>query len=156
MSPGIKGLFVKPGLVIPDSELSERFIHASGPGGQNVNKVASAVQLSFDVPALPQPAGRGAGGADGGWRRAPQQGRRADDYRAPVPRTGAQPRRCPRPAGGPDPAQAATPPKPRRPTKVPKASKRGAWTPRSTAPASKGPGPSLRQIELRRQFMTAV
>src|SRR5476649_2384578 len=43
------GLFIKPGLVIADSELSERFIHASGPGGQNVNKVASAVQLSFDV-----------------------------------------------------------------------------------------------------------
>src|SRR5580704_9542513 len=49
-------LFIKPGLVIADSELSERFIHASGPGGQNVNKVASAVQLSFDVahsPSLP-------------------------------------------------------------------------------------------------------
>ena len=55
---GSKGLFVKPGLTIPDSELSERFVHASGPGGQNVNKVASAVQLSFDVlhsPSLPDP-----------------------------------------------------------------------------------------------------
>ena len=53
----MSGLFVKPGLVIPDAELLERFIHASGPGGQNVNKVASAVQLSFDVlnsPGLPQ------------------------------------------------------------------------------------------------------
>jgi ribosome-associated protein len=52
-----EGLFIKPGLVIPASELSERFIHASGPGGQNVNKVASAVQLSFDVgrsPSLPE------------------------------------------------------------------------------------------------------
>ena len=44
-----KGVFVKPGLVIPEAELSERFIQSSGPGGQNVNKVASCVQLSFDV-----------------------------------------------------------------------------------------------------------
>ena len=48
-----EGLFIKPGLVIPARELSERFIHASGPGGQNVNKVASAVQLRFDVRASP-------------------------------------------------------------------------------------------------------
>src|SRR5215467_8595352 len=43
---------------IPDSELSESFVRASGPGGQNVNKVASAVELRFDVarsPSLPEP-----------------------------------------------------------------------------------------------------
>jgi ribosome-associated protein len=34
---------------IDDSELEERFIRASGPGGQNVNKLSSAVQLRFDV-----------------------------------------------------------------------------------------------------------
>jgi ribosome-associated protein len=34
---------------IDESELEERFIRASGPGGQNVNKLASAVQLRFDV-----------------------------------------------------------------------------------------------------------
>lgn len=34
---------------IPDNELEERFVLASGPGGQNVNKVASAVQLRFDA-----------------------------------------------------------------------------------------------------------
>lgn len=38
-------------LVIPGDELEEHFVHASGPGGQNVNKVATAVQLRFDVRA---------------------------------------------------------------------------------------------------------
>lgn len=38
---------------IPESEISERFIHASGPGGQNVNKTASAVQLRVDVANSP-------------------------------------------------------------------------------------------------------
>src|SRR5580692_9569799 len=37
-----------PGIVIEEDALEERFILASGPGGQNVNKVASAVQLRFD------------------------------------------------------------------------------------------------------------
>src|SRR4051794_28171194 len=43
---------------IPEDELTERFVRAAGPGGQNVNKVASAVELRFDVTnsrALPEP-----------------------------------------------------------------------------------------------------
>jgi ribosome-associated protein len=42
-------LIVSDRLQIPDSELDESFVRASGPGGQNVNKVASAVELRFDV-----------------------------------------------------------------------------------------------------------
>jgi ribosome-associated protein len=47
---------VTPHISIDERELEERFIRASGPGGQNVNKLSSAVQLRFDVrrsPSLP-------------------------------------------------------------------------------------------------------
>src|SRR3982750_2178194 len=40
-------LVVRPGIEIPDSELEVTAIRSAGPGGQNVNKVASAVQLRF-------------------------------------------------------------------------------------------------------------
>ena len=52
----MSGIFIRHGLIIPEAELAESFIQSSGPGGQNVNKVASAVQLRFDVlhsPSLP-------------------------------------------------------------------------------------------------------
>jgi ribosome-associated protein len=42
-------LYVTPQIQIPEEELQESFIRSSGPGGQNVNKVASAVQLRFDA-----------------------------------------------------------------------------------------------------------
>ena len=45
-------------IIIPEVELSEQFIRSSGPGGQNVNKVSTAVELRFDVrhsPSLPAP-----------------------------------------------------------------------------------------------------
>ncbi len=42
-------LRLSPDLVIPAAELSWRFSRSSGPGGQNVNKIDSRVQLSFDL-----------------------------------------------------------------------------------------------------------
>src|SRR5581483_9519438 len=42
-------LLITPLLAIDESEIQESFVRASGPGGQNVNKVATAVQLRFDV-----------------------------------------------------------------------------------------------------------
>ena len=45
----MKDLIVNRAIAIASHELEERFIRSSGPGGQNVNKVASAVQLRFDV-----------------------------------------------------------------------------------------------------------
>jgi ribosome-associated protein len=44
---------ITPHLSIDESELQEHFIRASGPGGQNVNKVSTAVQLRFDVAHSP-------------------------------------------------------------------------------------------------------
>ena len=49
---------ITPQFTIPDDELTETFMRASGPGGQNVNKVSTAVELRFDVrnsPSLPTP-----------------------------------------------------------------------------------------------------
>ncbi len=114
-------LFIKPGLAIPAGELSERFIHASGPGGQNVNKVASAVQLTLDVrgsPSLPEAVKAalfriGALTKDGVLmvtaRRFREQERNRADARARLAELIRK---------------AATPPKPRRPTKIPRASRR--------------------------------
>jgi ribosome-associated protein len=52
---------VAPNLQLEEGELDISFIRASGPGGQNVNKVSSAVQLRFDLlnsPSIPEPMKR--------------------------------------------------------------------------------------------------
>lgn len=46
-------LAVTDGVEIDENELEESFVRASGPGGQNVNKVSSAVQLRFNVASSP-------------------------------------------------------------------------------------------------------
>ncbi|HKX63784.1 MAG TPA: alternative ribosome rescue aminoacyl-tRNA hydrolase ArfB [Rhizomicrobium sp.] len=108
-------------IVIPDAELEESFIRSSGPGGQNVNKVSSAVQLRFDVrnsPSLTETAREAL--LQGGRltregvliitaQRFREQERNRADARARLA----------------DILRRAATPKPvRRPTKIPKASKR--------------------------------
>lgn len=49
-------LIVSRSLALPETELTERFLRADGPGGQHVNRTESAVELRFDVahsPSLP-------------------------------------------------------------------------------------------------------
>jgi ribosome-associated protein len=46
-------LKITPEIIVDDAELAEQFVRSSGPGGQNVNKVSTAVQLRFNVNASP-------------------------------------------------------------------------------------------------------
>ena len=48
-------LYVTDSITIDDKDLDERFVRASGPGGQNVNKVSTAVELRFNVAAAALP-----------------------------------------------------------------------------------------------------
>ena len=46
-------IYITPTIAIDESEIKQEFIRASGPGGQNVNKVSTAVQLRFNVANSP-------------------------------------------------------------------------------------------------------
>jgi ribosome-associated protein len=108
------------GFTIQAEALSEQFVRASGPGGQNVNKVSSAVRLAFDSRVLPEAARlrlkRLAGrrmGADGVLVIAAQRHRTLEANR----RDAAE-----RLAALVD--EALIPPTPRTPTRTPRAEKR--------------------------------
>jgi len=45
------GIFVRAGLIIPDAEVDMRATRAAGPGGQNVNKVSTRIELRYDLEA---------------------------------------------------------------------------------------------------------
>jgi ribosome-associated protein len=110
-------------IAIDESELSESFVRASGPGGQNVNKVSSAVQLRFDArqsPSLPN---------DVAVRLIRLAGKRATKEGVIVIVAQAQRDQIRNRAEARERLfalirQAAVRPKPRRATKVPKAQKR--------------------------------
>jgi ribosome-associated protein len=110
-------------IAIGEDELSESFVLASGPGGQNVNKVSSAVQLRFDVahsPSLPDEVRARLTALSG--RRLTKDGVLIIVARAH--RTQERNRADARDKLFELIRRAVTPPKPRRPTKPSKASKR--------------------------------
>ena len=112
---------VSDAIVLHERELEERFVRASGPGGQNVNKVSTAVQLRVDVSSTTLPAAVKARLIRLAGTRVTGEGVlviEAREYR-----TQAQNRVAARERLAALLAQAATPPRPRHETRPTRASK---------------------------------
>ena len=89
---------ISRGIVIDEREIEFDFIRSSGPGGQNVNKVSTAVRLRFDVRRSHASFGRSRSANPPGWETG-GGGRLPDHPRAPVPHAGVEPACCNRTAG---------------------------------------------------------
>lgn len=114
-------MVIAPGIVVEPTELTERFVRASGPGGQNVNKVSTAVELNFNVAASSLPEDMKARIAHMAGKRITVDGILTIDSREY--RTQTQNREAARARLLAFLQLAAVKPRPRRKTKVTKSSK---------------------------------
>ena len=114
-------LKISSSLAIDERDLDERFVRASGPGGQNVNKVATAVELRFNLAASSLPAEVKARAAALAGHRLTAEGFLVIDAREH--RTQAKNREAARARLVALLVQAARRPRTRRPTRPPAASR---------------------------------